>query len=443
MVIIMNSAITEVLNFVRENDVKFIKLAFCDLLGVQKNVSLMPDELSRAFTEGVSFDGSSIRGFSQVEKSDLLMLPDPATLNALPWRPQEGRVMHFYCDVKGPRGETFACDSRSILKQAIARCEKMGYSARIGAECEFYLFETDERGVPLRIPQDNGSYFDIPPLDRGESIRREICLCLAEMGIVPETSHHESGPGQNEIDFRYSDVLRAADDLMTFKAMVKSIATRSGLFASFLPKPLAAESGNGLHVNISLSENGKNIFEKSQKSHALAAESFLAGVLCRVREITALLCPIPNSYERLGSFEAPKYISWSHENRSQLVRIPAAFGEKTRIELRSADPTLNPYLGFAAILQAGLDGIEQNMPLPDPVDADLYDPAVNAKTELEQLPASLGEALDVMEQSDFVKRVLGEQAVKRYIEVKRRELEAFDTARDKETLFVREYFQRF
>ena len=280
-------------------------------------------------------------------KSDLLLFPDPATLTVLPWRPGPGRVVRFYCDIKNPDGSAFSHDTRAILKRVAAKFEELGYVCKIGAECEFYLFKTDANGYPTDVPFDNAGYLDIAPLDKGENIRREIALCLEEMGIKVETSHHEQGPGQNEIDFKFGDALATADNLLTFKSAVKVIAARNGLFASFMPKPIAETAGSGLHVNLSLVKGGQNIFKSREKGHSEIAESFIAGILAKTPEITVFLNPICNSYLRFGSFEAPKYVSWSHENRSQLVRIPAAAGERVRMELRSPDPSVNPYLAFA------------------------------------------------------------------------------------------------
>ena len=347
----------EVLRFVQENDVKFIRLAFSDMFGIQKNISVMPDELPRAFETGISFDASAVRGFLNVEQSDLFITPDPSTLSILPWRPSHGRVVRLFCNVNYPDGRPFEGSSRHILQRAVKEAAQMGYVCKIGAECEFYLFETDEKGNPTMNPHDLGGYCDIAPNDKGENVRREICLTLEEMGIHPEASHHEQGPGQNEIDFKYSDAMTAADNLLTFKAAVKSIAARNGLYASFMPKPLPDKSGSGLHVNLSLSQGGRNIFKTApDEGHCPEAEHFMAGVLDHIREITVFLNPLTNSYARFGAFEAPRYLSWSHQNRSQLIRIPAATGAQSRMELRSPDPSCNPHLAFAMLLQAGATG---------------------------------------------------------------------------------------
>lgn len=439
----MNTTASEVLQFIEENDVKFIRLGFCDLFGIQKNISIMPDQLPEAFENGISFDASAVRGFRDVKESDLLLFPDPATLTVLPWRPGPGRVVRFYCDIKNPDGSPFAHDSRYLLKKVVERCESRGYVCKIGAECEFYLFKADENGDPTEMTLDKGGYLDIPPLDKGEDIRREICLCLEEMGLRPESSHHERGPGQNEIDFKYSDALASADNFLTFKSVVKFISARNGLFATFMPKPLPQEAGSGLHVNISLAQNGLNIFKNVAGGSRGITNSFIAGILARTSEITLFLNPICNSYERFGSFEAPKYISWSHQNRSQLVRIPAAIGERMRMELRSPDPTINPYLAFALIIAAGLEGLEKELTLPPAVDADLYTADESITARLTELPNSLEQAIRLAENSAFVKAVIGEELLAKYVALKKEEVTAFAAAKDK-TAFCRErYFTLF
>jgi len=436
----MTPAVNEVLEFIRENDVKFIRLAFCDLSGMQKNISIMPDELPEAFENGIPFDAHAVKGFAEITQSDLMLFPDPATIMVLPWRPQQGRVVRFYCHIRTPGGDTFWGDTRALLKSVLDRAAKKGYSCMAGPECEFYLFKTDENGEPTMIPFDNGSYLDVYPLDKGENIRREICLSLEDMGIKPESSHHEQGPGQNEIDFKFSDALSSADNLVTFKQAVKSIAARNGLFASFAPKPLPDKSGSGLHLNLSLLRNGKNLFRLGDE-HSREAESFIAGILSKITEITAFLNPIPNSYERFGSFEAPRYVTWSHGNRSQLIRIPAAHGEKVRMELRSPDPAVNPYLAFALVISAGLYGIENNLPLPDSLNIDLYAADESITKNLVRLPENLGEALDIAKSSDFVKSVLDENLFNKFIQLKTEELAAFNRAADKREYFMSNYFR--
>ncbi|HHV29258.1 type I glutamate--ammonia ligase [Acetivibrio mesophilus] len=437
----MTYTMKEVLEFVEENDVKFIRLAFCDILGTQKNISIMSQELERAFEQGISFDASSILGFMNVEKSDLFLHPDPSTLSILPWRPQQGRVIRFFCDIKHPDGRAFEGDTRNILKKAVSRAEKMGYICKIGSECEFYLFETDEKGRPTYIPHDEGRYLDIAPLDKGENVRREICLSLEQMGIQPESSHHEQGPGQNEIDFKYSDALTAADNLMTFKAVVKAVASRNGLFASFMPKPILSESGSGLHINLSLSKDGLNIF-KERDNDSSAAKSFIAGVIDRMLDITAFSNSITNSYARFGSFRAPKFVSWSHQNRSQLIRIPAETGEYSRMELRSPDPACNPYITFALILHAGLDGIERKLELSEPINNNLYNSNGDELRNIKALPENLKQALDIASKSSFVKSILGEEMLGKYLEIKFEEWERYFESEDKESIEKQMYFRR-
>ena len=333
----------EVLQYVQEEDVKFIRLAFCNVFGKQKNISIMPDELPRAFAYGIAIDGSAIAGFGDEAESDLLLHPEPDTLMVLPWRPEHGRVVRMFCSISYPDGRPFVCDTRSLLKKAISDAESAGISFAFGPEMEFYLFQLDTEGQPTKIPYDNAGYMDIAPEDKCENVRREICLLLEQMGIYPESSHHEEGPGQNEIDFRYSDPLTAADNTLTFQAVVKTVAQRNGLYADFSPKPLRHQPGNGFHINISV--KGGNC--EDPLSH------MIAGILEHIPELTVFMNPTVASYERFGGPKAPEYISWSNQNRSQLIRVPAAVDEYRRAELRSPDPTTNPYLAFALLIYAG------------------------------------------------------------------------------------------
>ena len=387
----------EVYDFVRQEDVKFIRLAFCDVNGKQKNISIMPDELPRAFSDGISFDASAIKGFGDEVGSDLLLFPVPSTLNILPWRSSHGNVIRMFCSMKYPDGTQFEKDSRMILQRAVDAAAAKGVSVQFGAEFEFYLFNTDEKGMPTDEPFDRAGYMDVAPEDRGENARREICLTLLEMGIKPESSHHEEGPGQNEIDFRYSDAMTAADNAMNFMTVVKAAAQRNGIYADFSPKPLPGESGNGLHINMSVKT-------ADGEDHTNA---FMAGILAHIKEMTAFLNPTEDSYKRLGEKKAPKYITWSPENRSQLIRIPAAKGEYRRIELRSPDPTANPYIAYALLIMAGLDGIERELTAPEAVNVNLYKTDSSVTEPLDRLPASLDEAIAVAEGSDFVRGVIG------------------------------------
>lgn len=417
-VLSVKPTIQEISAFVRENDVKFIRLAFCDLYGVQKNISILPSELLRAYHEGIPFDASAIAGFTDVTESDLFLVPELSTLSALPWRPQHGGVIRFYCDIKRPDGSIFESDTRATLKRVVEECRSMDYACRMGTECEFYLFKTDENGAPTAIPLDGGSYCDVAPLDKGENVRREICLCLEEMGITPETSHHEVGSGQNEIDFKAAEPLAAAENLLTFQTVVRNISARNGLSACFLPKPLPDQSSSGMHVNLTLLREGQNLFA----SRSEASRQFMAGILHRSAEMTAFLNPIANSYDRLGSNHAPLYISWSPQNRSQLIRLPAATGDKVQMQLRSPDPMVNPYLAFSLILAAGLEGIRDKRELAPPLNENLYLAPPSVTDKLEKLPTSLREALSIAEQSDFVHRVLGEKICAHYFAGKRNQL---------------------
>lgn len=389
----------EVMTFVEEEDVKFIRLAFCDIHGRQKNISIMPSELKRAFTYGVSFDASAVAGFGDVVRSDLFLHPDPSTLSVLPWRPSNGRVVRMFCDIKYPDGRRFEKDGRYILMQAAQKAKQAGISCFFGAEFEFYLFNLDDNGEPTDTPFDKAGYMDIAPDDKGENVRREICFNLLEMGISPESSHHEEGPGQNEIDFRYSTPLNAADNAVTFKSVVQTIARRNGLFADFSPKPLMHESGNGLHINVSVkAESGEDV-----------TESFMAGVLEHTVEMTAFFNPVAASYKRLGEKKAPKYVTWSHENRSQLIRIPAVKSEShRRMELRSPDPAANPYIVYALIIYAGLDGIKRNLKPAVPCNCNLFTADSAVTDSLTNLPDTIEKARNIAKNSEFIKRVLPE-----------------------------------
>ena len=388
----------DVLEFVEDENVKFIRLAYFDVFGVQKNIAIMPDELRRAFTEGISIDASSVAGFGAEVHSDLFLRPDPTTLSIVPWRPIDGRVAKMFCDIEYPDGSTFQRDSRWLLKQAVRMAEDKGFIINIGTEVEFYIFKLDEKGEPTKIPQDNAGYMDIAPEDHGENIRREISFALVDMGIRPEASHHEMGPGQNEVDFRYAEPLEAADNASAFKWVVKSIANSDGVWADFSPKPLTNEPGNGMHINISVrSKDGKDY-----------TDNFMAGILDHIREITLFLNPKRESYERLGDMKAPKYVSWSAENRSQLIRIPATRSDQKRIELRSPDPTANPYLAFMLLIYAGIDGIERKLEPMEPLDVNLFKADTSITDKLKRLPQSLDEAIAYARDSEFVRTLIPE-----------------------------------
>ena len=395
---------SEVLEFVKEEDVKFIKLAFSDVFGKQKNVSITDNELARAFKFGVAIDASAIKGFGDESKSDLFLHPDPSTLSILPWRPEHGRVVRMFCDITYPDGTPFECDSRLILKNAVKAAEKQGLSFSFGSEMEFYLFKLDENGKETTDPYDNAGYMDVAPEDKGENIRREICLTLEQMGIYPESSHHEEGAGQNEVDFRYSDALTAADNAITFRQVVSSVAFRNGLFADFSPKPKKNAPGNGFHINFSVKEkDGKNVFPNC-----------IAGVLNRIEDCTVFFNNSETSYDRLGLNKAPKFIAWSKENRSELIRIPAADGDYKRAELRSPDPFANPYIAFALIIYSAVSGVSDGEKLPAPADFNMYTADEETLKNFKKLPASIAIAKQKAAASNFIAAHLPKAIISAY-----------------------------
>ena len=393
----------EVLEFIRQDDVKFIRLAFCDINGKQKNIAILPGELERAFEEGVCFEPSSIDGFENEALSDLFLFPIPSTLTVLPWRSLSGKVVRMFCEIRNADGTISQNDSRPLLARAEKAAKEKNLKIEIGSEVEFYLFKTDEKGEPTKIPFDNASYMDVAPEDRGENIRREICQTLMQMDIVPESSHHEDGPGQNEIDFRHSSPVRAADNVMNFETVVKAVAQKSGLYADFSPKPLADKGGNGFHINISVRSADKKPYADED---AEIRVQFMAGIINHIKEITAFLNPTEESYKRFGTKKAPKYISWSYENGSQLIRVPKVNNpERSRMELRSADPTANPYLAFALLIYAGLDGIEKKMgPVKPMTEKEILEGG--DKLKIEKLPSSLKEAKEIAQKSEFVNQII-------------------------------------
>ena len=388
------------MQYVAEEDVKFIRLAFCDVFGKQKNISIMPEELPRAFEHGIAFDASAISGFGDEARSDLFLYPEPETLSPLPWRPEHGRVVRMLCRITRPDKTPFECDTRAILKKAVSDAREEGFSFFFGAEQEFYLFELDEKGGRTEIPYDGAGYMDIAPADRGENLRREICLTLEQMGIRPESSHHEEGPGQNEIDICYSDALTAADNALTFQTVVRTVAHRSGLFADFSPKPLEDKPGNGFHINMSIRPDTDGGFSK-----------MIAGILGRIGEMTAFFNPTEASYRRLGRCKAPGYISWSHENRSQLIRIPAASGDYRRAELRSPDPAANPYLAFSLLIYAGLEGIRNGASLPESAEINFFKADSGTLKKFAKLPESLEAARRIALESAFVREHIPERVL--------------------------------
>ena len=390
----MNYSAEEVIQYAQEENVKFIRLVFCDVFGKQKNISIMPDELKRAFEYGIAFDASAVSGFGDAARSDLFLHPEPETLKPLPWRSENGKVVQMFANITYPDETPFECDTRNLTRLAMETAKKAGFSFSFGAEQEFYLFELDERGKATKIPYDEAGYMDIAPDDKGENIRREICLTLEQMGIHPESSHHEEGPGQNEIDFRYSDALSAADNTMIFQRVARTVANRNGLAADFSPKPLENAPGNGFHINMSI----RPFHDDNKFRH------MIAGILENVCAMTAFLNPTENSYHRMGRSKAPGYVSWSAENRSQLVRIPAAVGEYRRAELRSPDPSANPYLAFSLMIYAGLDGIEKNLTLREPANINLFTADKNTLSAFQKLPESIREARETAAASDFIRK---------------------------------------
>ncbi len=423
----------DILRLVKELDVKFIRLQFTDILGTLKNVAITSEQLEKALDNKCMFDGSSIEGFVRIEESDMYLAPDPNSFAVFPWRPQPGRVARLICDVLNPDGTPFSGDPRYVLKRALKKAADMGYDKfNVGPECEFFLFLTDSEGKPTIKTHDNAGYFDLGPVDLGEDARRNICLALEEMGFEIEASHHEVAPGQHEIDFKYQDALTTADNVMTFKMVVKTMAQRNGLHATFMPKPIFGINGSGMHTNVSLYKDGKNAFYDENDPLKLSQEAywFIGGIIKHIKAITAITNPLVNSYKRLvPDYEAPVYIAWSARNRSPLIRIPAAKGEATRLELRSPDPSCNPYLAFAVILAAGLDGIKNKIQPPPPIDKNIFRMSreERMKEGIDSLPASLEEAINEMEKSELVRETLGEHILTKYIEAKRKEWEDYRT----------------
>ena len=397
----MNISQREAAELIESSDIKFVRLAFCDVFGVQKNISLQVTELERAFEQGIAFDASSVAGFSDPSHSDLFLFPDPDTITLLPWRPSRGGVARFFCEIKNPDGSPFSADCRRFLADTEQLLAEHDLRCDIGAECEFYLFKLDENGNPTDTPIDRAGYFDIAPADGGENVRREICQTLERMGIQPERSHHEQGPGQNEIDFRYSNALNAADNVVTFKQVVSTVAARNGLWASFSPKPITGEAGNGFHINISLARISDGTVPEESVHCA-----FMAGLLAHTPEMTAVLNPLKESYARLGKDKAPNRVSWSPSNRSQLIRIPAADASHQRMELRSPDASCNPYLAFALVMRAGLDGILRGLTPPPPCNQNLLDVPAETANQYPALPSDLNAAQELAASSEFMKASL-------------------------------------
>ena len=423
----------DIFRMVEEEDVEFIRLQFTDIFGTLKNIAITSSQLEKALDNKCMFDGSSVEGFVRIEESDMYLYPDYDTFEIFPWRPQQGKVARLVCDVYTPDGKPFEGDPRWILKKTIKEANEMGYRFDVGPECEFFLFHTDDNGLPTTLSHEKAGYFDLGPNDLGENIRRDMVLTLEDMGFEIEASHHEVAPAQHEIDFKYDEALKTADNIQTFKMTVKTIAKRHGLYATFMPKPKFGISGSGMHINMSLAtEAGKNIFADENGKIGLSDDAyhFIAGIMKHARGMSAITNPLVNSYKRLvPGYEAPVYIAWSAKNRSPLIRIPASRGNGTRVELRNPDPTANPYLVLALCLAAGLDGIKNKIEVPESVDCNIYEmtPGERRAAGIENMPADLKEAVDCLVADEFLCSVLGEHITTKYVEAKMKEWENYTT----------------
>ena len=420
-----------IMKLVEDEDVEFIRLQFTDIFGIMKNMAVTAGQLQNAIEHGCLFDGAAVDGLARPEESDMYLKPDLDTMAVFPWRPQQGKVARLICDVMKPDGIPSEGDSRYILKKVIREAKDLGYTFNVGPECEFFLFHTDNDGLPTRVTHEQAGYFDLSPLDLGENARRDIILNLEEMGFEIESSHHEIAPAQHEIDFKYGDALKTADNIMTFKLAVKSIANQHGLHATFMPKPKAGLNGSGMHTHMSLSKNGINIFEDSDDENGLSREAyyFIAGIMKHIRGMSLILNPVVNSYKRLiPGYDAPVYVSWSRINRTPLIRIPAAKGHGTRIELRSPDPACNPYLALALCLAAGLDGISNQLVCPPPINRNNYHMTEKEVESLgiERLPGNLYEAVREFQKDEFVQSVLGKHISEQYMELKMKEWRQYE-----------------
>ena len=423
----------DVIRIVKEEDVKFIRLQFTDIFGQLKNVAITASQIEKAVNNQCMFDGSSIEGFVRIDESDQCLYPDLKSFRIFPWQPSNGKVARLICDVHNPDGSPFVGDPRYALKRVIQKANDMGFDRfNVGPEAEFFLFQTDESGKPTTRTNDEAGYFDLGPLDHGESTRREICMALEAMKFEIEASHHECAQGQHEIDFKYAEALHAADNIMTFKLAVKTLAQRNGLHATFMPKPIFGIAGSGMHTNMSLFRNGRNVFYDPDGERGLSKEaySFIAGLLAHMKGMTAITNPLVNSYKRLvPGYEAPCYMAWSASNRSALIRIPAARGQSTRVELRSPDPSCNPYLALAVCLAAGLDGIEKGMTPPPEITDNIFamSPATRKRRGIEALPGSLEEALMYLKKDKLIMNTLGEHVSSQFIAGKEAECEEYRT----------------
>lgn len=422
----------DIVRIVEEENVRFIRLQFTDIFGAFKNVAITASQLQKALNNQCMFDGSSIEGFVRIEESDMYLYPDYDSFLIFPWYEEnEGKVARLICDVYKPDGTPFEGDPRGLLKRVLKQAEEMGFSAfNVGPECEFFLFDNDENGYPTTRSKDRGAYFELGPTDLGEAARRDMCLTLEDMGYEIEASHHECANGQHEIDFKYTDALRAADNIVTFKLAVKTIAHRHNMYATFMPKPVFGKAGNGMHVNMSLIKDGKNAFYDPDGVMGLSktAHHFIAGILEHVRGMSAVTNPLVNSYKRLVSgYEAPVYVAWSASNRSPLVRVPASRGMSTRLELRNPDPSANPYLTLALCLAAGLDGIRRELTPPPAVEENLFeiDEDERERLGITHLPSNLKEAVRAMKADSLIRDTLGEHIFTRYVQHKSEEWDEY------------------
>lgn len=432
----------EVLQFVEENDVKFVKLMFCDIFGALKSISVISGDLKKVFRDGLLFDASKFSGFMNVYTTDLVLRPDPNTLNLLPWRPQQGRVVRMFCSIQYPDGTAFEGDGRFFLKNAIDYAKSKGYNFMIGTSCEFYVFQKDDNDMPTKIPHDHAGCCDAAPVDKGENLRRDICLTLEQMDIAPESSRHENGPGQNEIDFQCANALKAADNLVTFKNVVKSIADRNGLYATFMPKPMYDRSGSALHINLYCMKGMENIFRPKLDGLSNDAKSMVEGVLNRAGEMSLFLNSTTNSYQRLGNALAPKYISWAHENYAQLLRVPLTNNEENGIILRSPDNACNPYFAMGLIIYACLEGVMSGAKLRDAVTSDTRTIVEDDYKDVPKLPTSLEEAIEKAEHSKFLEEHLPAGLMEFIINEKKNEAAEYNKSKDKEIFETVNYFNK-
>ncbi|MCD2492115.1 glutamine synthetase family protein [Lacrimispora sp. NSJ-141] len=437
----------DILRMAEEEDVEFVRLQFPDIFGVLKNMAITASQLEKALNDECSFDGVSINGYGELSKTDLFLRPDLNTFEIFPWRPQQGKVARLICNVYNADGTPYAADTRMVLKRVVEKAKKMGYVFKVEPECEFFLFHIDDGGMPTTVTHEHAGYFDVGPVDFAENVRRDIVLNLEEMGFEVKSSHHEKAPGQHEVDFKYSDVLNTADNLLTFKMTVKSIAKRHGLHATFMPKPKSDVDGSGMHINMSLwDEEGNDVFYDKDDAYKISetARCFMAGILRHIGAITALTNPLVNSYKRLTpGFEAPVYATWSAETTFALLRVPSVIGTHAKLELRSPDPTANPYLAFAACLAAGLQGIEEKLLLAPSVDTNVsaWTDEERRNLDIERLPKNMCDAINALEDDRFIVEVIGEAVAGQYIRAKRQE---WNTYRRQVTEWeIKEYLNRY